>query len=46
VVRGEDPSSTDDRVDPLVVVIAWAAVGIPLAWGVYRTLQSVAKFFA
>ena len=37
---------TDDAVDPMVVVIAWAAVGIPLAWGVYRTLQSVAKFFA
>ncbi len=45
VVRGEEPAS-DDAVDPMVVVIAWAAVGIPLAWGVYRTLQSVAKFFA
>ena len=45
VVRGEEPAS-DDTVDPMVVVIAWAAVGIPLAWGVYRTLQSVAKFFA
>jgi len=29
-----------------VVLLAWAAVGIPLAWGVYRTLLSVAKFFA
>jgi MFS family permease len=28
-----------------VVVLAWAAVGIPLAWGVWRTLQSAAKFF-
>ena len=45
VVRSEEPAS-DDTVDPMVVVIAWAAVGIPLAWGVYRTLQSVAKFFA
>ena len=45
VVRGEELAS-DDTVDPMVVVIAWAAVGIPLAWGVYRTLQSVAKFFA
>ena len=36
----------DDAVDPMVVVVAWAAVGIPLAWGVYRTLQSVAQFFA
>jgi hypothetical protein len=29
-----------------VVVLAWVAVGLPLAWGVYRTLLSVAKFFA
>ncbi len=34
-----------DAVSPVVVVMAWAAVGIPLAWGVYRTLQIVAKFF-
>jgi MFS family permease len=27
-----------------VVYAAWLAVGIPLAWGVSRTLQSVAKF--
>ena len=45
VVR-EEEAGTDDAVDPIVVVAAWAAVGIPLAWGVYRTLQSVAKFFA
>jgi len=29
----------------LLVVLAWAAVGVPLAWGVYRTLLSVLKFF-
>ncbi|HEV6964138.1 OFA family MFS transporter [Roseateles sp.] len=29
----------------LTVVLAWAAVGIPLAWGVYKTLLSVGKFF-
>ncbi len=28
-----------------LVALAWAAVGIPLAWGVYRTLLSVSKFF-
>ncbi|MDT9001785.1 hypothetical protein RQP53_21085 [Paucibacter sp. APW11] len=27
---------------PALVVLAWAAVGIPLAWGVYRTALSVA----
>jgi len=31
---------------PLVLVIfAWLFVGIPLAWGVYRTMLSVSKFF-
>jgi MFS family permease len=35
-----------DTISPVVVVLAWAAVGIPLGWGVYRTLLSVAKFFA
>lgn len=28
-----------------LVVAAWAAVGIPLAWGVYRTLLSVVQLF-
>ena len=31
-------------VNPAFVYLAWAAVGIPLAWGVYRTLLSVSKF--
>ena len=31
---------------PVIAVVgAWALVGIPLAWGVYRTLLSAAKFF-
>jgi MFS family permease len=34
-----------DTVSPALVAVAWLAVGIPLAWGVYRTLQNVAKFF-
>jgi hypothetical protein len=29
----------------LAVVLAWALVGIPLAWGVYRTLQTAVKLF-
>ena len=31
--------------NPVWVVLAWAAVGIPLAWGIYRTGLSVTKFF-
>ena len=34
-----------DAVSPAVVMLAWLAVGLPLAWGIYRTLQSVVKFF-
>jgi hypothetical protein len=45
MVRSGDASGSD-AVSPIVVALAWAAVGIPLAWGVYRTLLSVAKFFA
>jgi MFS family permease len=44
LVRGAGGGA--DTISPVVVALAWAAVGIPLAWGVYRTLQSVAKFFA
>lgn len=29
----------------VTVWLAWIAIGLPLAWGVYRTLLSVAKFF-
>ncbi|ASM79016.1 MFS transporter [Vitreoscilla filiformis] len=35
------------RPTPLVwVVLAWAAVGLPLAWGMYRTGLSVSKFLS
>ncbi len=44
LVRGAGGGA--DSISPIVVALAWAAVGIPLAWGAYRTLQSVAKFFA
>jgi hypothetical protein len=26
------------------VILAWTAVGVPLAWGVYRTILSALKF--
>ncbi|MGH8796520.1 MAG: OFA family MFS transporter [Caldimonas sp.] len=38
-------SGSSARTSPVVVVLAWLAVGLPLAWGVYRTLISVGKFF-
>ncbi|MDA7416620.1 OFA family MFS transporter [Xenophilus arseniciresistens] len=38
-------SGREDRVSPVVVALAWVAVGVPLAWGIYKTLVSAAKFF-
>jgi hypothetical protein len=35
----DTPSST------LSVVLAWAAVSIPLAWGVYETMKKAALLF-
>ncbi|HTH64843.1 MAG TPA: hypothetical protein VL563_09150 [Gemmatimonadales bacterium] len=29
----------------VLVVIAWALVGIPLAWGVSKTLQTAVRLF-
>ncbi|MCO5975662.1 OFA family MFS transporter [Ideonella oryzae] len=36
---------TFHRTPVVWVALAWLAVGVPLAWGVYRTLLSAAKFF-
>ncbi|BDT66410.1 hypothetical protein os1_05720 [Comamonadaceae bacterium OS-1] len=40
-------SGTGSRtaVNPAFVAMAWMAVALPLGWGIYRTLLSVAKFF-
>ncbi|MEQ1247140.1 OFA family MFS transporter [Acinetobacter soli] len=37
-------SSTASNNHLLLVVLAWLAVGIPLLWGIYRTLISVKAF--
>jgi MFS family permease len=33
------------RSNPLQLVLAWTMVLVPLAWGIYKTLISVSKFF-
>ena len=33
------------RTSWVVVAIAWTLVGLPLAWGIYRTLLSAIKLF-
>ena len=38
-------SGAGGQTSSAIVLLAWLGVGIPLAWGVYRTALSVAKFF-
>ena len=43
VVQGEGGK---EHTASLTVFLAWAAVGAPLAWGVYKTFLSALKLFA
>jgi hypothetical protein len=43
--RTEVAAGPGAPTSPLVLALAWAAVGIPLGWGLYRSLLSIAKFF-
>ena len=47
-VSGEGSDLDPDGQQPrrtAMLVLAWVAVSLPLAWGVYRTLQTVTRFF-
>lgn len=35
----------NEKTSPLGLLVAWAIVGIPLAWGVILTLGNAAKLF-
>ncbi|WP_449265802.1 MFS transporter small subunit [Ferrovibrio xuzhouensis] len=35
----------NEKTSPLALIIVWAIVGIPLAWGVVLTLGNAAKLF-
>jgi len=39
------PVAKPSQTSWVVVAIAWTLVGIPLAWGIYRTLQSAIVLF-
>ncbi len=41
-----DAKGGTSQVGSGIVIAAWLAVGIPLAWGVYKTLLNASKFFA
>jgi hypothetical protein len=48
MVSGEVSDLGPDGRQPsrsAMLVLAWASVSLPLAWGVYRTLQTVTRFF-
>lgn len=34
------------KTSPLQIAIAWAIVGLPLAWGVYQTVLKSVPLFA
>ncbi len=42
---GTSAAVSSSESSPLVVALAWAAVGIPLAWGVWQTVQKAAVLF-
>ena len=44
-VTGSGEAASAAASSQVTVALAWAAVGIPLAWGVYMTLVSAAKLF-
>jgi hypothetical protein len=44
-VRSDGTHAHDAPSKPVYLLLAWLAVGIPLAWGIYRTMLTVVKFF-
>ncbi len=44
-IENRQIDGNDKRTHPLTMLIAWTAVLLPLAWGVYKTLTSASKFF-
>jgi len=44
-IHADGSHASDRPSSKLVLILAWAAVGLPLAWGIYRTTLTVAKFF-
>jgi MFS family permease len=41
----EGGSQSTAQSSTILVALAWAAVGIPLAWGTYKSIVTVGKFF-
>ena len=45
VLRVEEHGVKHRPTPPALVLAAWMAVGIPLGWGVYKTIVSASRFF-
>jgi hypothetical protein len=39
------PSSDGARTSPVILVVAWLAVGLPLLWGVAQTFKKALALF-
>jgi hypothetical protein len=45
-VHSDGTHAHDKPSSPVLVALAWLAVGIPMAWGIYRTSLTVLKLIA
>ncbi len=43
--EGLPPDAPPRRTPWLALLVAWALVGVPLAWGVARTVEKAAQLF-
>jgi len=43
--RGDLGSARPSPSSWVAVAVAWTLVGIPLVWGIFRTLQTAVKLF-
>lgn len=41
----ENTQETQKQVPSWLIVVAWLWAGLPLAWGVWQTLQKAAELF-
>ena len=41
----QDSTARSSPASWVAVAIAWTLIGIPLAWGVFKTLQTAVKLF-
>jgi hypothetical protein len=45
VVGQEENMAAEKKSSPVLILLAWAFVGLPLSWGVYNTVLNSMKLF-